>query len=251
MASGMSTTADSRCWVAGLSRFGARLATGLCVVALPLGLIASSVRLVTLDRGFYLAEFARYDRGTVVGLSPEELRVVANSFIAYFLGPPGRMNVQVARSGGIQPLFNERELIHMEDVQALMHLIFRVQGVTLGYAAVYGLAGLALGRRAFLPWAARALAGGAGLTLALILGLGALALTDFSGVFVQFHLLSFSNDLWILDPRTDNLIRLFPQEFFLDATLRIAALTVLQALVLGVAGTAGMLATRRGSGGGG
>jgi integral membrane protein (TIGR01906 family) len=226
-------------------RLGVGFASGLCVIAIPLALIAGNVRAVTLDRAFYLSEFARYDRGAAVGLSAEELRMVADSFIAYFQAPGGRMNVQVARAGGLQPLFNDRELTHMEDVQALMHLVSRLQGLALGYAALFVLAGLALGRRSFLPTLARVLAGGGGLTLAIVLGLGLLAMTDFQSVFVQFHLLSFSNDLWLLDPRTDNLIRLFPQEFFLDATLRIAALTVVQALALGAAGIAGMIATRR------
>ena len=63
----------------------------------------------------------------------------------------------------------------------------------------------------------------AALTLGVIGVLGALAATDFSDLFIQFHLLSFSNDLWLLDPRTDNLIRLFPQEFFLDAAMRIVS----------------------------
>ena len=38
--------------------------------------------------------------------------------------------------------------------------------------------------------------------------------------------MSFSNDLWMLDPRRDHLIQLFPLEFFFDAALRIALLTV-------------------------
>src|SRR5581483_1488142 len=109
----------------------------------------------------------------------------------------------------------------------------------------YVLAGLALRRRAFLPLAAKVLAAGAAVTLGGIGLLGALAATDFSELFIQFHLLSFSNDLWLLDPRTDNLIRLFPQEYFLDAALRIVVFTLFQALMLGAAGLIGMLATRR------
>ncbi|HEY7064442.1 MAG TPA: TIGR01906 family membrane protein [Chloroflexota bacterium] len=228
-----------------LLRIGAGLATAACVVALPLGLVASNVRAVTLDRSFYLAEFARYDRGAFVGLSQNELGMVADAFIAYFQAPPQRMDVRLPRGGTLRPLFNDREVAHMVDVQALMHLVFRVQALALGYVGLYVLGGLVLGRRAFLPLAAKVAAAGAVLTLGIIGVLGALAATDFSDLFVQFHLLSFSNDLWLLDPRTDNLIRLFPQEFFLDAAMRIVVFTVFQALVLGAAGVAGMVAGRR------
>jgi integral membrane protein (TIGR01906 family) len=229
----------------GLLRVGAGLATALCVVALPLGLVAANVRAVTLDRSFYLAEFTRYERGPFVGLSTDELQMVADAFIAYFQAPPSRMDVRVPRGGTLQPLFNERELAHMEDVQALMRLVFRVQALALGYVGLYTLGGLAVGRRAFLPLAAKVLVAGAGLTLGVIGVLGALAATDFSEVFVQFHLISFSNDLWLLDPRTDNLIRLFPQEFFLDAAMRIVVFTVFQALLLGAAGVVGLVVGRR------
>lgn len=240
------SAAPARRGLAGvLLRVGRGLATALCVVALPLGLVAGNVRAVTLERTFYLAEFARYDRGAYVGLTPDELRLVADAFISYFQQPPSRLNVQFPRAGGLQPLFNEREIAHMLDVQALMHLVFRVQTLALGYVALYALAGLVLLRRRFFPLAAKVLAGGAALTLAGILVLGALASADFADLFVQFHLLSFSNDLWLLDPRTDNLIRLFPQAFFFDAALRIVVFTLAQALLLEIVGTAGWLASRR------
>ena len=41
-------------------------------------------------------------------------------------------------------------------------------------------------------------------------------------------MISFANDLWLLDPRTHYLIQMFPQNFFLDATIMIAALTIVE-----------------------
>ena len=38
---------------------------------------------------------------------------------------------------------------------------------------------------------------------------------DFDSLFVLFHRLSFSNSLWLLNPRTDLLIRLMPTDFFI------------------------------------
>ena len=53
-------------------------------------------------------------------------------------------------------------------------------------------------------------------------------LIDFNFVFTRFHFLSFANDLWMLDPRTDNLIIMFPQRFFFEATLMIAVMTAIE-----------------------
>ena len=57
-------------------------------------------------------------------------------------------------------------------------------------------------------------------------------LVGFEALFRAFHVVSFSNDLWRLDPRTDYLIAMFPEGFFLDATLWIAGSTVLEAAVI-------------------
>jgi integral membrane protein (TIGR01906 family) len=68
----------------------------------------------------------------------------------------------------------------------------------------------------------------------LALGLGMLA--DFDWLFRQFHFLSFTNDLWMLDPTRDYLIMLFPGGFWFDALLFCALATVTGAVVLGIIG---------------
>lgn len=57
-------------------------------------------------------------------------------------------------------------------------------------------------------------------------GVAAAAMVDFSGVFVLFHRLSFSNDLWMMDPRTDLLIRLMPLDFFVRYVTIIACVWI-------------------------
>ena len=45
-------------------------------------------------------------------------------------------------------------------------------------------------------------------------------LVGFSRVFIAFHHLAFSNDLWLLDPATDAMIRMLPEEFFAGMALQ-------------------------------
>ena len=52
---------------------------------------------------------------------------------------------------------------------------------------------------------------------ALLLVLAALlvwGMVDFDSLFILFHHLAFTNDLWLLNPATDLLIRLMPVAFF-------------------------------------
>ena len=55
--------------------------------------------------------------------------------------------------------------------------------------------------------------GGALLALLLLIPV-AWALIDFEGAFLQMHKALFSNDLWLLDPDTDLMIRMLPERFF-------------------------------------
>ncbi len=52
--------------------------------------------------------------------------------------------------------------------------------------------------------------GGNSITLTLMLALGLGTLLGFDQLFWQFHLISFANELWQLDPTRDYLILLFP-----------------------------------------
>ena len=70
------------------------------------------------------------------------------------------------------------------------------------------------------------------MTLGLVALVGLGSLVGFDRLFLAFHLVSFSNDLWQLDPRRDYLIAMFPQGFFFDATMLIALAVVVEAAVL-------------------
>ena len=48
--------------------------------------------------------------------------------------------------------------------------------------------------------------------------------TDFNKYFTIFHQIFFSNDLWLLDPGTDRLVNIFPEEFFAYTAIRILIL---------------------------
>ena len=214
------------------------LTATLFILAVPTFLISSHVLQTTRDLRFYEREFATHGVGERTGLSATQLRQVAQRFIEYFDGPPRALDIQVEMAGSPRSLLNEREIAHMQDVQELMRLVRRFQILAGGTIVTITVLGLVISRLAFVPRLADLLLGGAALTVGVLLLLGGLSLFDFSQVFVQFHELSFSNDLWMLDPRRDYLIMLFPEGFWFDATMRIALFTLLEALALAAIGAA-------------
>jgi integral membrane protein (TIGR01906 family) len=77
---------------------------------------------------------------------------------------------------------------------------------------------------------------GAGLTLLLIVLAGAGVAINFSQLWRLFHLLSFTNELWMLDPSKDYLIMLVPEGFWFDAVIFVAVMIVAGAIIAGAAG---------------
>ena len=131
--------------------------------------------------------------------------------------------------------FNEKERTHMRDVLELFDLARAVRNALFVAAAVLLAAGLWLSRGArLLPMCFVGLA-------ALLLPLGAFAIwaaADFSGAFTFFHETLFTNDLWLLNPETDLLLRLLPEQFFADfaGVIAVRALAYMFAVPLAIFG---------------
>ena len=148
------------------------------------------------------------------------------------------LSVQTRIFGEERDLFNDREVAHMKDVKRLVWGVYILALVSAVYLAAMTVTGFARHRSRFAEHLARRALYGGGLTLALLVIFGLSALVDFESLFIKFHQLSFANDFWQLDPRTDYLVRIFPDAFWVDATVWVAVRAVTGALVLTVVGSA-------------
>ena len=204
------------------------------ILCLPLLLLSAGIGCAFNSLWLYQYGFQKYDISRVTGIAPAELEKAARGLISYFDSSRDLIDVVIEKDGRDFTLFNEREVIHLKDVKGLVWLDYKVLLATLLYAA--GYVGYYLRPRPSfwvdLRRLARTVLLGSGVALGLMLLLGLGSLFDFEGLFIQFHLLSFSNDFWLLDPSRDYLVMLFPGGFWYDATIFIALGTTLAALVL-------------------
>ena len=209
------------------------IAQWLFILSLPVLLLTASVSLAANCPWLYTYGFEKYDVGETTGLEETELDRVADGLRDYFNSGEESISLSVLRDGESFEVFNEREVGHLKDVKGLFRLVYiLLLGMGI-YAVVY--VGVSLfwwrDRRLY-----RGLVGGGGLTLVLMLAIGLAAAINFDWLFLNFHLISFANDLWMLDPSTDYLIMLFPRGFWFDAAYFCAAATAFLALVLGGVG---------------
>jgi integral membrane protein (TIGR01906 family) len=208
------------------------LAAVVFVFSVPIALVGFQLNALFFDPAFYLRGQGRYAVGRTTEYTLDMLRPVDLGIVGFFKQPNVSLPVALADEGADRDVFNAREVGHMNDVRDIVRLIGRFQNLALTLMVAVAAGRLASRGPLALGWvAARAMAG-AVVTLLGVALMGALTLVDFERLFLAFHLLSFDNDLWQLDPRKDNLIRFFPFEFWFDATVTVAVRTVLSALLL-------------------
>jgi len=204
------------------------------VLLVPMLIIGTSLRGLVTDRDLMLRGFRDNQVATTTGLDDPQLQRIADAFVAYFQGPPGQIQMQVTAFGQSRPLFNAKEVTHMEDVQRLIQFFLQTQLVAAAVVVLRVVVAVALDR-ASAP-IGRELLWSAALMVALVVLVGVLSLMDFDALWTRFHQIAFRNDLWQLDPSKDYLIMLFPEPFWFTATLRMATTVALQTLAVAVVG---------------
>lgn len=148
-----------------------------------------------------------------IGLTDEEQSVFAQEMVSFM---KGETDAQPA-------VLNEREQQHMLDVRSLVLLAQQASQVLMtiaaGLAVVIAWTG-ARSSRSAVPLGTLAgvviIAAFAGLTAIMI------NMQSFEALFIRFHELLFANDLWLLNPQTDILIRMMPQLLFERAAMDVA-----------------------------
>lgn len=210
-----------------------RWAQWLLTLTVPILLLALNLRLVT---GHWFVRWEYSKPGfppDPFGLSTEErirLAQVCQDFLA--------SNADISLLADLKLpdgdlAFNQRELRHMSDVQAVYHAL-TIAGVISGL--IWGSIGIALvtsGQAAErIP---NAVLNGGLVTLGVLLTVGGFMVLSWGDFFTTFHRLFFEGSTWIF-PNSDTLIRLFPIRFWIDIAATLVGLMAVEAVVLSTLG---------------
>lgn len=198
----------------------------LLAVFYPIILLVLAVRAVTSP----LFLWVEYNRpgfpGDGYGFSTDD-RMTYGSYAVDYLSNwsgPRYLGDLVDQSG--ERLFKVGEVSHMADVKAVILSTFGAGTllILLGLVAVIYL------KRKHNGGVRRGLFAGSIVTLAIIIGLGTLAVLGWEQFFTDFHHIFFANGTWTFSLQ-DTLIRLFPGQFWMDAGIVIGALVLLASVL--------------------
>ena len=165
--------------------------------------------LTIFDQEWYENKFEQYNSYKNIEASERTINKQAGNILTY-----------IQSKESLRPiLLNEKEQRHMADVRQL---------VTKGHQLLVVLVLLHLVLWIQIKEKRKTLLYASLLTLVL---LGAIVTMPFEKIFVLFHLAVFVNDLWLLNPLTDNLVNMYPQRIFQTLAIKIGITANLLALI--------------------
>ena len=212
----------------------------LITLALPFMLVAAGVRLL-LSHEFLRLEYQRPGfPADPYGFTTEDRLEYGMHAIDFLFGAgdssalarlqiPPQKCWQPADAAANCLLFNANELRHLEDVKRVLTAVFALAAVcALATAALLYAAWSGAGAKRQIK---TGLQRGACLTLAAVLTLAVMAVAAWDSAFDQFHEIFFAAGTWRF-PYSDSLIRLYPEQLFVDASFFIGGFCAGGAVVM-------------------
>ena len=178
-------------------------------------ILLSALNFVIFDKSFYEKEFEKnkiYEK-----FGKEKTLSERDALLDYF-----KNNEKIINSD----FYNEKEKQHLFDVKNLMILSRTAVYLSFFILVILFLLVFLKYKNDFLEIISKIFVFSAIVLFSFSL-IAFFMQNYFSRIFYDFHLIFFSNNLWLLNPVTDNLINLFPEKFFFDAVARIIYVVLL------------------------
>lgn len=220
-------------------RVAGRVLTGLAV---PAALLMIAVRVVASPL-FLWAEYHRpgFPQDSY-GFTTDQRMSLGSHGVDYILNwAPESFLGDVRASNGLA-FFQQEEIAHMTDVKHLMHIGLWMATVIVILAAAV----VVMQRRQDAAGLVRAANWGAVATIVTMVVLSMAALVSWEWFFTAFHSVFFAAGSWTFN-QSDTLIRLYPTQFWIDAALSVAIITLVGCLGVMLWGRRKLRSLRNGS----
>jgi len=166
---------------------------------------------VCFDLNFYKDFYQKENLASSIGTSSDNLINNTQNLLNY-LNKKEQLNTD---------WFSEKDILHMVDVRNLYtfsHNIMIYCFITFILSTIIIILIL---RGKSLLYITKIFNKVLLLFIVLIGGLSTIIAYNFNSFWIKFHTTLFSNDLWLLSPNESNLIKMVPEDFFVNLIIRI------------------------------
>lgn len=200
----------------------------LFILAFCVFIIALAIVWNINDVNYQSRSFEHYNIPAKTGLNVAELTEIAESIRGYFNTIEEPLNVKFPHSPN-HPVFTAKEISHMHDVKKIIHYVYLILLLTFLFllGTIVGYLRSPVTRKRLSQMFALSSA----LTLGITILFGLSMLIAFDKMFLIFHLISFNNDDWILNPYTDYLLIMYPQPFWFSVSVRVGVIIIILSII--------------------
>lgn len=189
----------------------------LIIVLIPMVIIFANMSLLATNYNFYLKIYKEqniYDDFKDTSI----LNRVTSNLIGYFRG----INMLDVN------FYSEQAIMHMKDVKDLLNI---AQTITYGSFFLLMFLVAYLMYKKLIGKLTKAFILGTVSTIILTIVIAVSLTMNFQNMFIYFHLALFRNNYWLFD-ESDNLIKMFPQKFFVSFAYHLVTNIIVTSLVL-------------------
>ena len=200
----------------------------ICVMVF---VILFSVFTVANTNSFYTEQYIAIGAEDATGMSIEDLDKTTTMLLDYLNDRRDDLDMTVKKWNEVKFVFNQREISHMVDVKNLYTTAAKVMYIALALSAVTLIFLFVKdGKVAFFTGAITGYKTAVVFAAILVIAFGGAFIFGFDTFWTMFHKVVFTNDLWLLDPRTSTMINMFPLPFWLamctDMLVRFAVIFI-------------------------
>lgn len=192
----------------------------LMIVLAALGALCGAAATMATDEEFYggmsrTAVEDTIDTGDLVDITKPMTDYIGLSLDEHYAFADEMASFMRGETDAQPDVLNEKEQLHMLDVRRLVRLAQTVSKgcMTVAAGMVMVIAWInAMEKKKNMPF---------GVAIGVLILAGAavgvhilLNTQGFEALFIRFHEIFFTNDLWLMNPETDILIRMMPQKLF-------------------------------------
>ena len=180
-----------------------------------------------IDKNFLYTLILKYQtyNNLPFELNLDEIKLICEELMLYISSKIPFLDTNVSINGVVQDFYSVRSKIHMSDVRILIQnflygsyfaiaicifTLFKFKSID---SILYKL------KKAFFK---TLIAIGSVFATIIII-----ASINFDYFFIKFHETLFNNDLWLLDPNTDYIICLLPENIFMEYGIRISIFIII------------------------
>lgn len=188
-----------------------KLLSVIFVIFIVILCLSISIEFNAYNKSYYMKSYKNNNIEKITGRSENELSIITDTLIGYIKGNKS--------SNELYKHFNDKEVTHMEDVLNLFNLLRKLKWISIIGIILLTYIFISLNKGYVIK---NIIKYGITSIYIFIIFFAFIVSTNFNKYFTLFHLLLFTNDLWLLNPKTDLMIQMLPEVFFSKMALNIS-----------------------------